>query len=1016
MAVVLFLGAAVATAAEFYVSPSGSPSGSGSQSNPWDLQTAFDQPSVVHAGDTIWLRGGVYTGYYTSRLVGTAAAPILVKQYPGERARIDGNHVGTQPTITVNGSYTWLWGFEVFNSDPTRWTSDGNDPPRRGLGIQLSGTGTKMINMVVHDTTEGVLDPSGADAAEVYGNLIYYNGYDSPDRGHGHGIYVQNDAGNPLKKIYDNIVLEQFGYGLHGYTEGGDLDNIEYQGNTVFNNGGLSSHGWTTDILLGGLVNANVPKLTANMAYTQTHAGSNNLGYSAGCASPTVTGNIFSTGTAFKIVSCTNITMTGNTFYGSLSGFTQSQFPSNTYYSSRPTGLWTYVRPNAYEAGRANITIYNWDLQSTVSVDLSAVLTAGQGFEVRNAADFYGAPVLQGTYDGSAVVLPMTGLSVATPVGVAAPPPTGPEFNAFIVLPASAGGSPTATPTATATATRTPTRTNTPLPPTSTPTPTDTPVPPSATPTATRTNTPALPSPTPTATRTNTPPPPSSTPTPTRTDTPLPPSSTPTATRTDTPVPPSSTPTPTRTDTPVPPSSTPTATRTDTPIAPSSTPTGTNTPAPPSSTPTATHTHTPPPPPSTPTATRTNTAVPPSSTPTPTRTNTAVPPTSTPTATRTNTAVPPSSTPTATHTHTPPPPTSTRTRTATPQPGTPTPTPSPTPVVMRMEAEGGTIVSPMQDSDDVKAFGGVFVQSDNATHGTATFHIAVPAQANYVVWCRVKATDNLHDSFFVSMDGGTEDIFDAAQGSWGPDWQWSRVNGRGSSGVPLSIDPRVFHLGTGSHTLKVRVRNADTPLDRVIITSDMAYVPTEGDSDAFSDVPPSNPYYDFIESVAYNDITSGCGGGMYCPVSSVTRAQMAVMLLKSEHGSTWTPPPATGTVFTDVHKSSFAAAWIEALAAEGITTGCGSGKYCPAAPVTRAQMSVFLLRTQHGSDYAPPPPTGIFGDLSLTGPFTPWIEQLSIEGITSGCGNGNFCPNQPNTRGQMAVFLVRTFSLPSGYP
>ena len=48
----------------------------------------------------------------------------------------------------------------------------------------------------------------------------------------------------------------------------------------------------------------------------------------------------------------------------------------------------------------------------------------------------------------------------------------------------------------------------------------------------------------------------------------------------------------------------------------------------------------------------------------------------------------------------------------------------------------------------------------------------------------------------------------------------------------------------------------------------------------------------------------------------------------------------------------------------------------------------------------------------LTNPFTPWVEQLSVLGITAGCGGGNYCPNSPNTRGQMAVFLVRTFDLP----
>ena len=333
-------------------------------------------------------------------------------------------------------------------------------------------------------------------------------------------------------------------------------------------------------------------------------------------------------------------------------------------------------------------------------------------------------------------------------------------------------------------------------------------------------------------------------------------------------------------------------------------------------------------------------------------------------------------------------------------------------MVLRVEAEGGTVIAPMEDSTDTKAFAGVFVSSDNADQGSATYQVVVPAVGDYVIWCRVMAIDNLHDSFYVRMDGVNEDVFDAAQGSQGPAWQWSRVNGRGAAGVPLTIDPRIFHLTAGTHTLRIKTRNAGTGLDRVIVTSDMSFVPTEGDTDTFSDVPPSNPFYDFIENVARNEITSGCGGDLYCPGSPVKRSQMAVLLLKSEHGSSYVPPPATGTVFTDVPKTAFAAKWIEALAAEGVTSGCGGGKYCPKSPVTRAQMAVFLLRAKHGTDYTPPPPTGIFADLSLTDPFTPWIEQLSIEGVTAGCGNDDYCPNQPNTRGQMAVFLVRTFDLP----
>jgi hypothetical protein len=139
---------------------------------------------------------------------------------------------------------------------------------------------------------------------------------------------------------------------------------------------------------------------------------------------------------------------------------------------------------------------------------------------------------------------------------------------------------------------------------------------------------------------------------------------------------------------------------------------------------------------------------------------------------------------------------------------------------------------------------------------------------------------------------------------------------------------------------------------------------------------------------------------------------MAVFLLRSKHGPAWTPPPATGTVFGDVPANAFAAAWIEALWAAGITSGCGGGNFCPGMAVTREQMAILLLKGKHGSAYVPPPAVGVFADVPASDPFAPWIEELFDEGITGGCSPTLYCPDQAVTRGQMAVFLTVTFALP----
>jgi hypothetical protein len=74
-------------------------------------------------------------------------------------------------------------------------------------------------------------------------------------------------------------------------------------------------------------------------------------------------------------------------------------------------------------------------------------------------------------------------------------------------------------------------------------------------------------------------------------------------------------------------------------------------------------------------------------------------------------------------------------------------------------------------------------------------------------------------------------------------------------------------------------------------------------------------------------------------------------------------------------------------------------------------MSAFLLKAKYGSGYVPPACAGVFSDVACPSQFAAWIERLAAEGITAGCGGGKYCPADPNTRGQMAVFLTKTFLL-----
>jgi hypothetical protein len=187
---------------------------------------------------------------------------------------------------------------------------------------------------------------------------------------------------------------------------------------------------------------------------------------------------------------------------------------------------------------------------------------------------------------------------------------------------------------------------------------------------------------------------------------------------------------------------------------------------------------------------------------------------------------------------------------------------------------------------------------------------------------------------------------------------------------------------------------------------------------SFADVSSSYWAWSEIERLYAAKFTTGCSIDplAYCPERSVTRAEMAVFIERGIHGAAYIPPTGIGTVFTDVPLSYWDVDWIEKLYVDHITSGCRISPliYCPERSITRAEMAVFLLKTEHGADYNPPAATGIFTDVPTSYWDADWIEQLYAEEITGGCSLSpmSYCPESPVTRAEMAVFLVRTFNLP----
>jgi hypothetical protein len=181
---------------------------------------------------------------------------------------------------------------------------------------------------------------------------------------------------------------------------------------------------------------------------------------------------------------------------------------------------------------------------------------------------------------------------------------------------------------------------------------------------------------------------------------------------------------------------------------------------------------------------------------------------------------------------------------------------------------------------------------------------------------------------------------------------------------------------------------------------------------SFADVPQTNVFYRFIETLLHYQVTGGCNATDYCPASVTTRDQMSVFVLVAKEGAGYTPPACGTPVFPDVPASSPFCRFIEELFRRGVVGGCGGGNYCPSQPVTREQMAVFVLRTLDPT-LNPPGCSGVvmFADVPQTSVFCKWIEELARRGVVTGCGGGNYCPSQSVTREQMGVFISATFGL-----
>lgn len=457
-----------------YADLAGLITGDGSIGDPVTLATIYSYLSTLAAGTVVNVNAGIYSGDFEINHDGVNGNPIEIRY--DEAAALLGS-------LIVHSSFLDLWNVHHYLEPLNRVTIEPGSGPaiKTESGLTVYGADVRLLFPTIHDVvSSGIGNWDDADNALIHGAHCFNNGWQGPDRGHGHGIYIQGS-----NKLVELCVLGP-GYGgsIRVFATSTTLQNITVTKTVCIND----------QLFVGGHTPAEGIIVSDNVVYNDkleigdTDDDNDDV---------TITGNYIVNnpeGGVFTLRFWKNITMTDNVFVSrSADGAILGElFPhavpatinidNNTYYIENPQASGNYfitytedpMDPNhfipefhtivewqalgydvnsnfifglpvanelrleqsAYDNEWLLLTVHNWEGLVNIDVDLTTFgLTLAKDYRFLNALNLNENHPF--TYTGIVESIPASGWTTQVPSGAAAAlyPHPAPNFLCFIIKP-----------------------------------------------------------------------------------------------------------------------------------------------------------------------------------------------------------------------------------------------------------------------------------------------------------------------------------------------------------------------------------------------------------------------------------------------------------------------------------------------------------------------------------------------------------------------------------------------------